>query len=94
MISRKGVKKMKNLSKKIATFVATVVFAFTSVVGSAFAAVPVPDPATVNATTDITTGISQTYFQAWAAVLIVIGGIIVTGMFIRFVIRKVRGAAH
>ena len=58
------------------------------------AAPPVADPTAVAAMGDVTTGISNTYFAAWVIVLGVIGGIIVTGLIIRFVLRKVKGAAH
>lgn len=56
----------------------------------ALAAVSTPSASTVNITKDVTTGVLATYYKAWIAVLLVIGLIIVTGWFIKFVVGKTR----
>lgn len=89
--------KLKNLgSLSLAKVAGTAgaVAGFLTMAVASHAAVPVADPTAAAGLTDVTTGIANTYFGAWVAVLLVIGAIIVTGLFIRFVLSKVRGAAH
>lgn len=46
------------------------------------------------AITNVTTGISRNYMTAWVVVLLVVGAIIVTGILIRFILKKVTKVAE